>query len=139
MQVELKGKVKEISQSEFVGNNQTEKFTLVISRKYLDVNEEEKEHLYAVQVFANNQKKSRSFLNYFLGKKVSCKATIQSQVYKKDGKETYFTNLNFNSIEEIETSGIKKEESPSSNKDEEKSEFEKQKKSEDSTVDDLPF
>jgi hypothetical protein len=138
MQIEIKGKVKEITQSDFVGNNQTEKFTIVLSRKYIDMNEEEKEHIYAIQVFANNQKKSRSFLMYFLGKRVTCKATVQSQYYTKDGKTSFFTNLNFNSIEENESF---KKDSHSDSVEEEKSEFEKNKenKTEEESTGDLPF
>lgn len=111
MRIELKGKVHCLTKSKYVGSNGMEIYEIVVRKFYTDQENELKFNQYAFQVFPQKNKNEREQLEYYIGKNVTVKGFLKATEWEKDGKVSYITNLNFNSIELLVNAYKKPEES----------------------------
>ncbi len=150
MIVELKGRALRLTESEYFGQgpNPTETYYLIVSRKYLDVNEELQEKEYAIKVFVNGNRNTRNEIAYFIGKLVTMRVTISSKEYtKKDGKKDWMNNLSLSKVEVTENTVKKPEETVAGTQTTIESQFQKPEETVAKTIeegnqndaDDLPF
>lgn len=141
MIVELKGKIKELTESQYFGapDAQKEAYWLVLVKRYIDQNDEEQVNEYAIKVFVNGDKNTRNSLAKFIDKSVVCKLKIGSSPYtNKHGKRDYMTNMTLRDIQIVENKMAQGAEKTGTMNFNEKPEKEEVKTLENES-DDLPF
>ncbi len=104
MKVEFNGTVKEIQPSKFTGaSGQYEIFTILVSRFFLDANQEKQEKIYAIKVFVNGASTTQTYMRAYLGKQ--CKFVCYWKSVKSKTNNDYFNDVTLHTISEANNSG----------------------------------
>lgn len=107
MVIELQGKLTKITNTETFGKDQSnlqEKFTLVLTKSYIDQFDQQQINTYAIQVFPKEGKNSRESFEHLKDKIVKVKAGLKSASYldQKTQEIKYINNINFFAIEVVQ-------------------------------------